>query len=372
VADQPIDRFLRGFVTPLITGGHVHIDGVLGPGALDDLVSGPKGMNLAQADGKLMADAVNAARMQLARFGPTTDFVTITEDAIGLCAVWHNLIAMTHPDAVTRTGLRQKVREWTAQFLEWVGPPRTAQEIAMRHAVLARLEELGRVDTDVTFWAGSARYIGVLPPNRLTAWKSVRRVNEQKTRHDLFTLLATLAHPLPEFDLLPLADHALALSPLTDLALCDRPDAPLPFRWTGASLAMLADDALRGAAMRVALTSEGNTPDAIARRVAMIDRATMHAMAIGAPPTAVGILIAFHLELLVSEALARGAPPPGQALAYELVARLGPERTAHLCRVSTQVIIDALRLDERPIRAQSQHGPGGALLARAGIAEVSP
>jgi hypothetical protein len=372
VAERAIDKFLRTFVTPLMTGGRVEVDGVLGLGALDELVSGPKGMNLTQADGKLMAAAVEAARAQLSRFGPTTDFVTLTEDVIGLCAAWHNLLAMTHPDVSGRTGLRQRVREWTAQFLDWVGRPRTAQEVALRHAVLARLEELGRVDTDVTFWAGSAHYVGVAPPNRLVAWKSIRRVNESKTRHDLFSLLAALAHPLPELDLLPLADVALALSPLTDLLLCDRPDSPLPFRWTGPALSMLADDALRGAAMRIALTPGRDVTQSLARRAAVLERATLHALTLGAPPTAVGLLIAFHLELLVTDALARGTPPQGHALAYELVARLGPERVAHLCRVSTVTVVDALRLDERPVRASSQQGPGSALLARAGIAEVSP
>jgi hypothetical protein len=372
VAEKAIDKFLRGFVTPLITGGHVEIDGVLGPGALDELVSGPKGMNLSMADGKLMADAVNAARVELSRFGPTTDFVTLTEDVIGLCVAWHNLFALTHPDVSGRTGLRQTVRTWTAQVLEWVTLPRTAQEVALRHAVFARLDLVGRVDTDVTFWAGSAKFVGISPPNRLTAWKSVRRVQETKTRHDLFQLLSTLAHPLPEFDLLPLADLALALSPLTDLMLADRPDAPLPFRWTGASLSMLADDALRGAAMRTALTPGMRTGDAIAHRVRCIERATIHAYNLGAPPNAIGLLVAFHLEMLITEALARGAPPSGQALGYELVSRLGAERTARLCRVSTDVIVAALRLDERPLRAPSQPGPGAALLARAGIAEVSP
>lgn len=372
MADKAIDKFLRGFVTPLITGGRVEVDGVLGPGALDELVSGPKGMNLAQADGKLMADAVNAARVELSRFGPTTDFVTLTEDVIGLCVAWHNLIALTHPEVAGRTGLRQTVRTWTAQILEWVTLPRTAQEVALRHAVFARIDELGRIDTDVVFWAGNAKYIGVAPPTRLVAWKSVRRVQETTTRHDLFALLSTLAHPLPEFDLLPLADMALALTPLTDLMLADRADAPLPFRWTGASLSMLADDALRGAAMRCALTPSMRSTDAITRRIACIERATLQAMALGAPQTAVGLLIAFHLELLVTEALSRGAPPQGQALAYELLARLGVERTARFCRVSNDVIVAALRLDERPLRAPSQPGPAAALLARAGIAEVSP
>ncbi len=372
MAEKAIDKFLRGFVTPLITGGHVEVDGVLGPGALDEFVSGAKGMNLAQADAKLMADAVNAARVELSRFGPTTDFVTLTEDVIGLCAAWHNLIALTHPEVNARTGLRQTVRTWTAQMLEWVTLPRTAQEVALRHAVFARIDELGRVDTDVSFWAGNAQYIGVAPPSRLTAWKSVRRVQETKTRHDLFQLLSTLAHPLPDFDLLPLADLALALTPLTDLMLADRPDAPLPFRWTGASLSMLADDALRGAAMRTALTPGMRTGDAIARKVSCIERATLHALGLGAPPNAIGLLIAFHLELLITEALSRGAPPSGQPLGYELVSRLGAERTARLCRVSTDVVVDALRLDERPLRSPSQPGPGAALLARAGIAEVSP
>ncbi len=372
MAERAIDKFLRGFCTPLTAGGRVEVDGVLGPSALDDIVSGPKGMNLALADAKIMSDAVAAARVELARVGPTTDFVTLSEDSIGLCVAWHNLLAMTHPDAAARNGLREKVRDWTAQILEWVGPPRTAQEIALRHACLARLGELGRIDTDVTFWAGSAKYLGVAPPNRLVAWKSLRRVHEVKTRHDLFSLLGALAHPLPALDLLPLADLALALSPLTDLSLCDRPDSPLPFRWTSASLAMLSDDPLRGASMRIALTPGNGGSNAITRRIAVLEAATAGALMAGIPAHGALLLVAFHLEVLVSEALARNAPPDKQPLAYELVARLGPDRAAQLCRVSRDVVIGALRLDERPIRVTSPNGPGGALLARAGIPEVSP
>ena len=84
-----------------------------------------------------------------------------------LAVVWHNLLAMTHPDVVKRTRLRRRVREWLMSMLDWIGPPLTAGDVALRYGVFARLGALGRVDTDLAFWAGSARYIGIAPPKRM-------------------------------------------------------------------------------------------------------------------------------------------------------------------------------------------------------------
>ncbi len=373
MAESAIDRFLRGFVAPLIVGGPVHVEGVLSPGDFDALVSGPRGMNLALADAKLVAETVAAARANLARVGPTTDFVTFGADAIGLCAVWHNLLATTHPDVAARTSLRARVLTWTAEMLEWVGPARTAQEVALRHAILSRIGELGRVDTEVKSLFVEGTFIGVAPPKSLSLWKSVRRIEHNRNRHDLFALLATLEHPTAALDLLPLARQALALSPLTDLSLCDRPALPLPFLWSVPALSMLADDPLRGAALRIVLSPGPRGSETITERIQAIERATLHAADPrgGMPAAAARILLDFHLELLLSDALAQSVPPKTHAVALDALMRLGVDDVAARCRLTPNVIARALGLQERPLSTPPPTGPASALLARAGLLEAA-
>ncbi len=375
MAESAINQFLRGFVTPMIVGGPVHVEGILSPGDFDALVSGPRGMNLALADAQLMANTVAAARANLARVGPTTDFVTLGPDTIGLCAAWHNLLAATHPDVASSAKLRGRVRDWTSEMLEWVGPPRTAQEAALRHATLARLGELGRVDTEVKSLFVEGTFIGVAPPKSLSAWKSVRRIEHIRTRHDLFALLSTLEHDSTTLDLLPLAKQAIALSPLTDLSLCDRPDLPAPFLWSVSSLAMLTDAPLRGAALRIVLTPGPRASETVAHRVQALERATLLAAdprAPALPPMVARLLLDFHLELLMSDALAQDALPRTQPLALDALLRLGVDRVADRCRISPHVVVRALGLQDRPLSSPPPNGPATALLARAGLSEASP
>ncbi|MDP3278302.1 MAG: hypothetical protein Q8Q09_24150 [Deltaproteobacteria bacterium] len=368
MAERALDRFLRTFVTPLAHGGKVEVDGLLGPGALDEMIS-RSGLSFSHVDGKVMSDAVSAVRAQLTPLGPATDFVTLTPDAVALGVAWYNLLAMTHPEVVKSDRLRRTTRTWILGMLEWVGPPQTAAEVAMRHGLCAGLSTLGRVDTQVTFWAGSAQYIGINPPNRLVAWKSLRNVQEVRTRHDLLDLLAPLAHPLPECDLLPLAVHALALSPLTDLALCDRLDQPVPFRWTSPMISMLVDAPLRGAAVRIALGPGARGAEALAKRITRLETATVQASYHGLTLAAAEMLIAFHLELLVFEALARESVP-AMPLAVDLVLRLGVPRASQMCGLSPETFTRALAIGERT-QPPAPGGPASTLLAVARIAEVS-
>ncbi len=367
---EPLDTFVKSFLTPLAAGGAVMIDGLLGPGALDAMVSGPKGHAMELCDGKVMADCVGAARLELCRFGPTTEFVTLTPDVIGLGIVWHNLLAMTHPEATTRGGLRKKVHQWSAEMLDWVGTPKTAQEVALRHAIFGRLGEVGRVDTKVNFWAGEALYIGVAPPSRLVAFKNLRRVEEQKTRQTVFDLLQLLSHGLDEQDLLPSAARALQYSPLTDLLLADRPEGVIAFRWTPSLLSMLTDAPLRGAAIRVALRAGARGAEAVTKHLQILERATARALLEGVPPAAAGVLLLFHLELFISEALARGAPLAELPLTWELIGALGTRRAAQLCQLEEETFVAALSSTNRAIRP-TPNGPAAALVHRAGVLEIA-
>jgi hypothetical protein len=364
---SPLNRFLASFVLPLVAGGRLEVRGLFGPGMLARFTEDRL------LDGTLVAEVTTHMRAHLARVGPVGAIDLLPYDGIGLATVWHNLLAMTHPEATGRSGLRRRVREWSLAMLEWVGVPRSSHEVATRHAMLARLGEVGRVDTDVEFWAGSARYVGVAPPARLVAWRSLRRVRETKTRVGFFELLQELRAEEPEESLLECAHAALALSPLTDIALLDRPPH-LPFRWSPATINALGDSALRGAASRLVLArhgAPGERGDGASARVKVLEQATQQAVGSGLPAPAAQLLVAFHLELLVAEALGRGAAPPaGHALAWDAVARLGSERTARITGLEPARLERALGLDLQS-REPLKEAPAAALLARAGFLEVT-
>jgi hypothetical protein len=360
----PLNRFLAAFVLPLVAGGHVQVRGLIGPGMLARFAADR------QMDGSLVAEITKHARAHLARIGPVGPVDLLPTDAIALAAVWHNLVAMTHPESVNRTRLRRRVRAWCLRMLEWVGPPRTAADVANRHGVLARLGELGRVDTDVAFWAGSARYVGVAPPGRLLAWRNLRRVRETKTRVPFFDLLKALDAPEPDASLLEPAATALALSPLTDVALAERPEEAA-FHWTSASVNAAGDHALRGAPVRLVLAragSEARANEPPPPRLRVVEAATRQLATQEVPRAAAAVLTRLHLEMLVADALGRGGAPPGHALGWDALLRLGVPRAAAVVGLTPARVERALALDLSP-REPVKDAPAAALLARAGLLE---
>ena len=157
---------------------------------------------------------------------------------------------------------------------------------------------------------------------------------------------------------------------MTDLSMSDRPEGVIPFRWTPSLLSMLTDPPLRGAAIRVALRSGARGPEAVTKHLQLLERATARALLEGLPPSAAGVLLLFHLELFVSEALARGAPLADLPLTWELIALLGSARAAQLCQLSEETFSAAVSLGDRSIRP-SPNGPAVALAHRAGVLEIA-
>ena len=175
MAENSLDRFVSRFVLPLVAGGPVYVDTPLGPGVVSEW------LRLVRPDVGVLTRLTGVMRRRLAHL-----------DALTLAAVWHNLLALTHPAVVERRALRVKVRGWCEAMLGWLDVPRTRAEVTWRHGLLGRLGSVGRVDTHVEFWAGYADFIGVAPPTSLVAWPDLRRVKVQRTRVDVMQLLRTL------------------------------------------------------------------------------------------------------------------------------------------------------------------------------------
>jgi hypothetical protein len=359
----PLNKFLASFVLPVVAGGKVEVRGLIGPGMVarfrDDR----------EIDATLVAEITRHMSAHLARIGPVHSIDLLPPELIALAVVWHNLLAMTHPDVVKRTRLRRRVREWLLSMLDYIGPPHTAGDVAVRYGMFARLGSLGRVDTDLAFWAGSARYIGIAPPKRMVLWKGIRRIRESKKRVPLFELLGELQTEDERGDLLKAAHVAIGLSPLNDLDLVDR-GTPFTFGWTPLAVNMLGDHALRGAAVRLVL-ARGASGDAVTKRVRAIEAATI---TIAADPTlpraAAQTLLKFHLELLATDALATGTAPKRHALAWDAVARLEPARAARMVGLDTDTLEHALGIDVQP-REPLKEAPAAPLLACAGFREVT-
>jgi hypothetical protein len=134
----------------------------------------------------------------------------------------------------------------TNQLCERIPPPANLYQAVTRHAVYGRLLELGRTDTRVSWWTGSAIFRGQTPPERLLRWPSLRRVSIDRTTIPL----ADMADWAPVD---PAAYHQtlarlLSASPLTDLATAAR--AKPPFGWTSHTLAVVATPSGRNLALR--------------------------------------------------------------------------------------------------------------------------
>jgi hypothetical protein len=118
-----------------------------------------------------------------------------------------------------------------------IPPPRTLLEAVSRHATFARVGELVRTDTKVSWWTGSTRFRGEKPPARLFSWKELRRVRTDENTVALADL--------PDGAAAVSKDHwqsTLALwltrSPLTDIAWLTR-TTPV-FSWSKEALAFVA------------------------------------------------------------------------------------------------------------------------------------
>lgn len=379
---ESVDGFVAGFVWPMISGGRVQVRDPLAPGVISQWARQGYG------DATLTVRVGEALRRLLSRNGPMGTVERLPLDALALAAVWHNLLAMTHPEVAVRTGLRRGVRKWCLAILEWVDAPRARHEVTLRHGILARLGELGRVDTHVEFWAGYADFVGVTPPKSLLAWPSVRRVSERRTRVGFFELVEGLRAPRvdPAGELLELARVALSLSPLTDLALVDRPGAA-GFQWTPSTVNLLGDMSLRGAAQR-AILSQG-TPG-----VRALEQATLGLLRNTAPPRPVAsAILRMHLELLLTDALVargtvktaqsvgggvgagagQGAVPSGggtvsQPLALDAFRLLGAERVARWLGLDEKTVARAMASDAS--LPSSRDPPSAPLVTAAGLMEA--
>ena len=246
------------------------------------------GDGLSRVPSDALASRVQHGRVRRARMlAPLDALSPPTGPEWALTAVLHDLLQATNPrmNAIPHRDAATRIVDSVARFVEEIEQPTTVGDALSRHTWFARVFEIARTDTKVSWWTGSRTFRGVDPPRRLQAWPSLRRVDVTRTSRSLLDL-----------SLLPL-DRAryvegirawLSRSPITDLATCTRSEPC--FSWGDATLGLVATpvgrtvalralarlpvdatDAALGRAIRDALTKRGEVPRGVLAMLA--DRA---------------------------------------------------------------------------------------------------
>lgn len=202
--------------------------------------------------GARMFEELEELRLAAARrWAPVDDLGDISANEWLLIAALNDLLQLTNPGLVRGLFTRknqQKLARMVSRLIDRAGPPRTVGAALSRHALFSRVSELSRLDTEVRWWTGSDRFVGNSPPERLLAWPELRKVRSS-TEH---VRLAEMAPPtLLEYE--ALLDRWLATTPLTTLGTAQQ--SGVPFRWTGALVALTQVPPGRRLALRVLLAS---------------------------------------------------------------------------------------------------------------------
>jgi hypothetical protein len=239
----------QGVLGPLVLGGPVHPVRPLG---------GPLGLRIGVGRG--IADADLASRVDVARvrrarlLAPVDTLPELDAASFAMLAGLNDLLQATNHNLagpLTR-GRHARLLANVCWLCERIPPPADVLSALARHATFARVLELARTDSTVSWWTGSARFRGEPPPARLLAWRELRRVQVDARQVPLAEMpLGAVGVPQDAYT------EALALwltrSPLTDLATATRKSPP--FAWSASTLSLVAEGAGRLLALR-ALVSE--------------------------------------------------------------------------------------------------------------------
>ena len=163
--------FVSSFLLPLVRGGRLSVGRPLGARAVARL-------RRAVLDEDAAVAALAAGRQAVAgRFLPDAPAPPLDEATLRLGAALHDLLVLVHPGLDGPGVVRRQERvARAAHALASLGAPGSALEAVNRHTLLARVAEIARTDSTVSFWLGRETYVGRVPPPRVTALPRLRRV----------------------------------------------------------------------------------------------------------------------------------------------------------------------------------------------------
>jgi hypothetical protein len=249
-------------LAPLVLGGSVEpVRPFGGPLALRL----GKDRRIADAD---LASRLDVARVRRARLlAPTDALPDLDAGDWAAVAALNDLLQVTnhHLGGPLTRGRYARVLENVRWLCERIPPPRDAGEALARHATFARVLDLTRTDSTVSWWTGSARFRGERPPARLLAWREIRRVQVDE-RHVRIADMPLGVASVSATDFADVLGLWLTRSPLTDLATATR-ESP-PFAWSASTLALVAIGPGRMLAFRALAGEPPKAVDAVLERAA--------------------------------------------------------------------------------------------------------
>jgi hypothetical protein len=216
VPGRDLTDFLTRFMLPLVKGGELAVGGPISAADLRSFEEQlphaiPEAVQVDDARAEVVADLVIRVPAMV-----------LDTDELALAAALHNLLFLAHPSAdswVVSGAARRRVVE-TSQELASQPMSESRMRVLARHSLLHNLFHLSRMDTKLSWWTGSATFLGQRPPARLRAWKGMRRVREEQTVASYDDLLGT-------GEVAPVIAALLRRSPLTQLLSMGREGPPL-------------------------------------------------------------------------------------------------------------------------------------------------
>jgi hypothetical protein len=282
------ERFVAGFLAPLLRGGTIRLDRPIAPGVVAHFVA-------TQSSDQEADDAIEEGIAAIAsELVPGVRVPFPERDAVLTGMAAYDLVSMTDP--LLRKGARSQILEWHDALVSAIAPPRTRGAALARHAIVSRLLQLSRQDIVVKNWAYTYRFFGRPVPRNVTAMPWLRRVKQQASQRPFRDLLVDM----PE-----LGDRLRMLvsrSPVTEILHLDV--AP-GFRFGTASLAVLSDPPLRGGITRT-LVGAG-----LGRSAPSLGEALRALGEAGAPPALLYFAFLLLYETHVTAALDRNASARG-------------------------------------------------------------
>ena len=308
--------FLEHFVLPLVRGGEMHIGNPLAAEDVDQLEQ-----DLPHASEALVA--VDEARADvLAELVVRPPSLVLDGDELRLAAALYNVLFLVHPDLETWTVSRKaraRVVE-TARSLAAQPATRSRRRVLARHGLLHNVFAIARTDTRLSWWSGSASYLGQRPPQRLVTWQSVRRVRQDVTTASYGALLGS-------DEAMPIMATLLRRSPLTQL-LSFHPHAPA-LHWEDAAFLLQDPELARAVAYRALGGMPAGAPEepggqlvAAAHHAAAFEQMLERNPAPDRVRTVAAFLV--HLSALLALAEVRQRDPGARSAVLSAV--LAPER----------------------------------------------
>ena len=167
-------KLFEGVMAPLVLGGTIEPGHAIGARTALALGEGERRPTDPDLEGHVQLGRVRRAR----RLAPIDRLPPATPSEWALAAALHDVLQAANPtfDAALRRSAAVRILELARETIDRVPEPANVHEALARHSWFARVLDVARTDTSVSWWIGSRTYLGVDPPRRLQAWPELRRV----------------------------------------------------------------------------------------------------------------------------------------------------------------------------------------------------